>query len=71
MCPTPARRPLHTGWNAWLSTVVGATLLLLTVSGLAVTFGPFHPAIEWGLLIHTAIGAAMLLPLLWSVIDQV
>jgi hypothetical protein len=35
------------------------------VSGLAITFGPFHPAVEWGLLLHTAIGLLGLAPLVW------
>jgi cytochrome c554/c'-like protein len=65
VCATPARRRLHTGWSARLSTVAGATLLLLTASGLAVTLGPFHPAVEWGLLIHTVVGIATILPLVW------
>jgi hypothetical protein len=56
---------LHTGWSAWLSTTTGAALLFLAVSGLAITFGPFHPAVEWGLVIHTVLGIAMTLPLVW------
>lgn len=43
----------------------GATLLFLTVTGLAVTIGPFHAAMEWGLLVHTVIGIATVLPLVW------
>ena len=65
MSSTPARRRLHTGWSARLSTAAGATLFFLTLTGLAVTFGPFHPAIQWGLLVHTAIGIATILPLVW------
>ncbi len=40
-------------------------LALEAVTGLAVTFGPFHPAVEWGLLVHTLAGMAMLLPVCW------
>ena len=39
--------------------------MFLTVSGLAVTFGPFHPVVQWGLVIHTVIGIAAILPLVW------
>ena len=42
-----------------------AALLFETLSGLAVTLGPFHSAVQWSLLLHTAIGAVTLLPLAW------
>ncbi|MGB2716548.1 MAG: multiheme c-type cytochrome [Vicinamibacterales bacterium] len=58
-------RRFRTGWSARLSRGTGASLLFLAVTGLAVTFGPFHPSVEWGLLLHTAVGAACLLPLGW------
>ncbi len=48
-----------------LARVAGAFLLFELISGLAVTFGPFHPAIEWGLLLHTVIGVAALAPVVW------
>lgn len=65
MPTTPAGRRCRTGWTAGLSKVAAAALLFLTVTGLAVTIGPFHPSVEWGLLLHTAIGAACLVPLVW------
>ncbi len=40
-------------------------LALEAVTGLAVTFGPFHAAVEWGVLVHTLAGVAMLAPLCW------
>jgi len=40
-------------------------LVLEAVTGLAVTFGPFHAAVQWGVLVHTAAGIAMLLPVCW------
>jgi hypothetical protein len=61
---TAARR-VRTGWAAALARLTAAILLFELFSGLAVTFGPFHPAIEWGLLLHTAIGLAGLTPLAW------
>ena len=65
MCPALAKRGTRTGWSARLSKVTGGTFLFLAVTGLAVTFGPFHPVLEWSLLLHTAIGIAAVLPLLW------
>ena len=59
----PAR--LRTGWTAWLAKFSMAALLFEAVSGLAITFAPFYAAIQWGVLLHTAIGAIMLLPLAW------
>jgi hypothetical protein len=50
---------------SWLTTFCVAVILLELVTGLAVTFGPFHAAIQWGLLLHTVLGIAALLPLLW------
>jgi hypothetical protein len=35
------------------------------VSGLTVTFGPFHPAIEWGLIFHTLLGILAIGPICW------
>jgi len=52
-------------WSSLLAKWCMAVLLLLTVTGLAVTFGPFHPTVEWGLLVHSVVGVAALLPLLW------
>ena len=56
---------LHTGWAAFLAKAAAAILLFELVSGLAITFGPFHPAIEWGLLAHTIIGLLTLAPFVW------
>lgn len=53
------------GWVATLARAAGAILLFELVSGLAVTFGPFCPAVEWGLLLHTAAGVLTLAPLAW------
>jgi hypothetical protein len=60
-----SRRHLRTGWGALLSKASAAALAFLTVSGLAVTFGPFDVLIQWGLLAHTAVGAAGFLLLVW------
>ena len=53
------------GWSARLSRIAGAGLVFLSVSGLAVTFGPFHPVVQWALLVHAAIGAILAAPLAW------
>ena len=53
------------GWSTVLSRAAAAILLFELISGLAITFGPFHPAIEWGLLLHTAAGVITIAPLAW------
>ncbi|MHC5114983.1 MAG: multiheme c-type cytochrome [Planctomycetota bacterium] len=56
---------VRTGWTSALATLCIAALLLLTVTGLAVTFAPFHAAVQWGLIGHTVLGILVLLPLAW------
>ncbi|MGB9467145.1 MAG: multiheme c-type cytochrome [Candidatus Acidiferrum sp.] len=63
--PEPLARRVETGWSMLLSRAAAAILLFELVSGLAITFGPFHPAIEWGLLLHTAAGIIIIAPLAW------
>lgn len=58
-------RKLRTGWGSVLARLSMAVLLFEAVSGLAVTFSPFHPAVQWGLVLHTLIGVAFLVPLAW------
>jgi hypothetical protein len=48
-----------------LARVCLGALLLETITGLAISFGPFHAAVEWGVLVHTAAGMATLAPLAW------
>ena len=55
----------RTGWAASISRVAMAAIALLTISGLVVTFGPFSAAVEWTVLLHTAVGLLMLIPLVW------
>jgi hypothetical protein len=52
-------------WSSPLAKWCMAVLLVEIVTGLAITFGPFHATVEWGLLVHTVVGVAALLPLLW------
>ena len=58
-------RVLRTGWASRLAALSLLVLAFETITGLAVTFGPFHPVVEWGVLLHTLVGALTLLPLLW------
>lgn len=60
-----AGRSIRTGWSSLLSKAAAAILLFELLSGLAVTFGPFHPAVEWGVLLHTIIGVLTIAPLVW------
>jgi len=48
-----------------LAAVALATLLFEALTGLAITFGPFHPVVEWGVLFHTLVGVFTLLPVAW------
>src|SRR5215470_7285046 len=60
---TPYR--IRTGWASRLARATAGILLFQMISGLAVTFGPFHPVVEWGLLLHTAIGVLTITPMVW------
>ncbi|MFQ5766873.1 MAG: multiheme c-type cytochrome [Acidobacteriota bacterium] len=40
-------------------------IVLLGLTGLAVTFGTFHVFVQWGLLVHTAVGLVALPLLVW------
>src|SRR5215471_4620621 len=60
-----SEKPRRTGWSSVLSKVAAAILLFELLSGLAVTFGPFHPVIEWSVLLHTIVGVVTLAPLVW------
>jgi hypothetical protein len=56
---------IRTGWASWLARIAAAYILYETISGLAVTLAPFHAAVEWNLLLHTAIGLLLLVPVAW------
>jgi hypothetical protein len=56
---------VRTGWSSFLSKLGMASLLFLAVSGLAITFAPFHASIQWSVLVHTVVGIVTLLPLAW------
>lgn len=56
---------IQSGWLGILSRGIAGILLFELTSGLAITFGPFHPAIEWGLLLHTLAGLVAIAPLGW------
>lgn len=53
------------GWGSRLAQFAGATLIFEAVTGLAITLSPFHPVVEWSVLLHTVVGVATLLPLAW------
>ena len=61
----PLARHIRAGWSTTLARAAAAILLLELVSGLAITLGPFHPAMEWNLLLHTIVGAVTIAPLVW------
>ena len=53
------------GWASWLAKLSMAVLLFEAISGLAITFSPFHSTIQWAVLLHTLLGVLTLLPLAW------
>lgn len=63
--PSESRQERRTGWSSWLSKSAGAALIFFTVTGLAVTFAPFHRLVQWSVLAHTAVGVVLVIPLLW------
>ena len=63
--PEALTRRIRTGWSTVLARTAAAILLFELVSGLAITLGPFHPAVEWGLLLHTIAGLIATVPLAW------
>jgi hypothetical protein len=58
-------KPIRTGWSGMLARTVAGATLFEVVSGLVITFGPFHAAVEWGLLLHTALGLLAVIPMVW------
>jgi len=60
----------QTRWVSFLARAVAAVLLFEAASGLAITFGPFHPAVQWGLLLHTVLGLLPIAPVAWYFISH-
>jgi hypothetical protein len=61
----PLNRRVRAGWPSLLARAAATILLFELITGLAITFGPFHPAIEWGLVLHTIAGLITIAPLAW------
>src|SRR5512138_3108288 len=68
--PPPAHPP-RTGWLHWLARLSMGALLFEIVSGLAITIAPFRPTVQWGVLLHTVAGAALLLPVAWYCVRHI
>ena len=72
--PVPARHQddpargsavVRTGWGSFLARLSMAVLLFEALTGLLITFAPFHPTVQWGLVLHTLVGVLTLLPVAW------
>ncbi|MHB9007108.1 MAG: multiheme c-type cytochrome [Limisphaerales bacterium] len=63
--PSVDEAPLRTGWSTRLARFSLAVLLFETLTGLVITLAPFTPTVQWSVLLHTAIGALTLLPVVW------
>lgn len=59
------------GWGSILARFCMAVLGFETLSGLWVTLAPFHPSVQWGVLVHTVVGAVTLLPVAWYCLRHV
>ncbi|MAF12892.1 hypothetical protein CMK11_20775 [Candidatus Poribacteria bacterium] len=55
----------RTGWTSILAVIAAASLVFETITGLAIAYAPFHAAVEWSVIVHTAIGVLTLLPICW------
>jgi hypothetical protein len=60
-----AKAMLRTGWGSLLARLSISVLLFELLTGLAISFAPFHASVQWGALLHTLIGVLTLLPLAW------
>jgi len=58
-------KQVRTGWGARLAWLSMAALMVEIVTGFAITLVHFHAVVEWGVLLHTVLGAATLLPIAW------
>ncbi len=59
------KNDVKSGWTSRITLVTLSALLTLVVSGLVITFAPFHAAVEWTVLVHTLLGLVTLIPLVW------
>ena len=60
-----APKTVQTGWTSLLTRLGLTALLFEAITGLIVTFAPFHATVEWSVLVHTAVGLLVLIPLTW------
>ncbi|MCP4657470.1 MAG: hypothetical protein GY856_18860, partial [bacterium] len=56
---------VKTGWSSWITKFSLAVLLFEAVTGLVVTLAPFHPIVQWNVLVHALVGVVTLLPIAW------
>ena len=59
------------GWHSLRVRFCLASLVALMVSGLAITVGGFRPWIQWTVLVHTILGGATLVPVVWYCVVHV
>ncbi len=63
--PGLGHRTSREGWASMVARLAMGVLLFETVSGLAIRFMPFHIAVEWSLIVHTAVGLLAAVPVVW------
>ena len=52
-------------WRSWLTSLSAGFLLFETLTGLAIWLLPFSEFTQFSVLLHTAIGIVLLLPVIW------
>jgi hypothetical protein len=72
MTASATGRTVRTGaqWRSALAVAALAYIGVETVTGIAARFGPFHAAVEWGLIVHTALGCGLLAPVAWYAVKH-
>lgn len=55
-------------WRSSLTGLIGALLVFETITGFAIYLLPFSEFNQFGVVLHTLLGIAMLLPMLWFVV---
>ena len=63
--PLQIRPTVRTGWRSLLARAGLTFLLFEVVSGLVITFGPFHAVVQWSVIVHTILGLLTLVPIVW------
>jgi len=59
---------VRTGWSSGITRIALAALIVELATGFVITLAPFHPAVEWSVLLHTAVGLLAVAPITWYLV---